>query len=63
MIRVLDRNDDKVVQKVVTPKGDLIRYQYGIPGNPMTAVSTLIEARVGIGKMGRHVLTANSEGK
>jgi hypothetical protein len=50
MIRVLDRNDDKVVQKVITPKGDLIRYQYGIPGNPMTAVSTLSEARVGIGK-------------
>ena len=50
MIRILDRLDDKVVQKVVTPKGDLIRYQYGKPGESMTAVSTLAEARVAIGK-------------
>lgn len=51
MIRILDRLDDKVVQKVVTPKGDLIRYQYGKPGESMTAVSTLAAARVGIGKV------------
>ena len=51
MIRILDRNDDKVVQKVITPKGDLIRYQYGKPGESMTAVSTLAEARKAIGKV------------
>lgn len=50
MIRVLDRLNDQVVQKVVTPKGDFLRYQYGIPGQPMTACSTLAEARVKIGK-------------
>lgn len=61
MIRILDRNNDQVVQKVVTPKGDLIRYQYGIPGNPMTAVSTLAEARIKIGKFSG--VTTNSEAK
>lgn len=60
MIRTLDRKDNQVVQKVVTPKGDFLRYQYGIPGNPMTAVSTLAAARVAIGKF---PVTAKSEGK
>jgi len=62
MIRILDRHNDKVVQKIVTPKGEFLRYQYGIPGNPMTAVSTLAEARVAIGKSSRG-LTVNSEAK
>lgn len=62
MIRILDRLDDKVVQKVVTPKGDLIRYQYGIPGNPMTEVSTLAEARKAIGKTTQGKTTILSAG-
>ncbi len=50
MIRIIDRNDTQVVQKVVKPNGELLRYQYGIPGNPMTVASTLTEARAMIGK-------------
>lgn len=50
MIRLLDRKNDQVVQKVVSPQGDLIRYQYGVPGRDMTASSTLAEARRAIGK-------------
>lgn len=62
MIRTLDRSNDKVVQKVITPKGELIRYQYGRPGESMTAVSTLAAARVGIGKGQKGEVTPLSGG-
>ena len=61
MIRVIDRNNGEVVQKIVSPKGKFIAYQYGIPGVQMTAVSTLAEARAGIGK-GSVVFSAVTEG-
>ena len=51
MIRTIDRVEDQVVQKVVSPSGKLLRYQYGIPGKGMTECSTLTEARMGIGKL------------
>jgi hypothetical protein len=59
MIRTIDRSGDRVVQKVVNPQGEFLRYQYGIPGNPMTETSTLAEARVKIGKF-QVVLTSKS---
>ena len=51
MIRVIDRVNDQVVQKIVSPYGKLLRYQYGIPGQGMTECSTLVEARGAIGKL------------
>ena len=51
MIRIVDRLNDQVVQKVVSPKGETLRYQYGVPGQGMTEVSSLVEARVAIGRM------------
>lgn len=50
MIRIIDRKDDKVVQKVVSPQGKLLRYQYGVPGKGMTQASSLAECRAAIGK-------------
>lgn len=52
MIRVIDRNPitQEVVQKITKPTGALVGYQYGIPGQYMTQVTTLVEARACIGK-------------
>ena len=63
MIRNIDRHNDHVVQKVVTPKGRLLRYQYGIPGKGMTECSTLEAARRAIGKFPAVVLGESSRPK
>lgn len=67
MIRVIDRNDEVIVQKVVSPKG-AARYQV-VPlrdlGNAerVTACSSLAEARLLIGKnQGGKPLTVASNG-
>lgn len=63
MIRNIDRVNDKVVQKIVSPYGKTLRYQYGIPGKGMTEVSTLAEARRAIGKFHAVILKDDSRPK
>lgn len=54
MIKIVDRNGDKVVQKVTTPKGELVAYQSVAVSNGSVTVldrhKTLAEARANIGK-------------
>lgn len=50
MLIVIDRHGEKIVQKVITPKGKVLGYQAGIPGQGMIRVLTLGEARELIGK-------------
>jgi hypothetical protein len=52
MIRIIDRAENVVVQKVTKPDGSLVRYQYGVPGDASTfkAAGSLTEARIAIGK-------------
>lgn len=63
MIRIIDRKDETVVQKVQSPFGKFIGYQYGIPGQGMTRCSTLSEARKAIGRFptGQATLGSNME--
>ena len=63
MIRIIDRVEEKVVQKIVSPSGKLLRYQYGIPGKGMTECSTLSEARAAIGKLPYGVLATLGKAK
>lgn len=36
MIRIIDKRENKVVQKVTKPDGELVAYQAGIPGDTTT---------------------------
>lgn len=55
MIKIVDRNGNKLVQKVVKANGELIRYQTVAINNKTVTVldrhTTLAEARMNIGKM------------
>lgn len=62
MIRIIDRKDDQVVQKIVSPYGKFLRYQAGIPGQRMTECSTLSEARKAIGRVSPALATVGSNG-
>lgn len=53
MIVIVDRCDAAIVQKIISPKGNTIRYQVvREPGNyeSVTVCSTLAAARAAIGK-------------
>ena len=47
MIKIIDRFDGKVIQKVTKPSGELLRYQVVEPGNGASCheFKTLTEAR------------------
>lgn len=62
MIRIIDRKDETVVQKVQSPFGKFLRYQYGVPGQGMTECSTLTEARKAIGRFPVILATQPSAG-
>lgn len=66
MITVVDRNGDKVVQKVTKPNGNLVRYQVvtnGVYDAEQTKVFVNLEsARIAIGKTaGGQPITQKSE--
>ena len=55
MIRIVDKRNGKVVQKVTKPNGDLVCYRAGIPGDYllMKEFYSLWEAREEIGIFSR----------
>ena len=58
MIVIVDRRENKIVQKVTKPDGTLIAYQSGIPGDEATMerFPTLTEARAAVGIYAKGVL-------
>jgi len=54
MLTVVDRKDNRVIQKVTTPKR--VFYQVGVPGNADTFIEfeTLAAARISIEKVIEH---------
>jgi hypothetical protein len=51
MLRTIEKHGNAVIQKVFDVRGNLLRYQAGIPNNGkiLTACSTLSEARKVLG--------------
>ena len=51
MIRTIEKYGDRVIQKVLKPNGEVIRYQAGKPGDALsiTICSTLTAARQALG--------------
>ncbi len=50
MLIIVDKHNDLIIQKVVTPRGQILGYQVGRPGDNFERFPTLTEARKRVGK-------------